>query len=241
MNGKAELVDQIKSMQRTDPGFKQAWWEYCDQFLGGSKDPNRHEQDVLEEFLANYSGDYAAPQAPARTAPVRAQRAPPARPTGVRPAARLPVGRAPIPPAAMAMASVGLADVVKTGQRLSPSWKTAWQSYCGLYGNSVNDPSRHDDAFTRGFIDYVGELAEQALADIAAEAKIREPVVGSKRSSSWGEPPAKRQATPALMAPEKQALVDKVKALQRSNPDAKQAWWDFCDQEAKGVKDPSRH
>jgi len=243
MAANADLVDQIKASQRSDPGFKQAWWSYCDQHLGGSKDPSRHDASVLEEFLSSYSaGEYVAPQAP----PPRYQ-APP-------PRARAAAVRAPIRPAVAAVQSwgappvsqVSLADVVKAGQRKSPSWKTAWQAYCSLYGNSVNDPFRHDEEFVRGFIDYVGELAEASLAQIAEEDGLLvtepAPVVGSKRTSPFGSlPPAKRQATPAGADPDKKAMVDKIKALQRSNPDAKQAWWAYCDAEAKGVKDPSRH
>jgi len=52
MANKAALVDQIKSIQRSDPEAKQQWWDYCDQNLGGVKDPNRHDASVLEEFLA---------------------------------------------------------------------------------------------------------------------------------------------------------------------------------------------
>jgi len=39
----------------------------------------------------------------------------------------------------------------------------------------------------------------------------------------------------------KQALVDQIKAIQRSNPDAKQAWWTHCDTVLGGVRDPNRH
>lgn len=39
----------------------------------------------------------------------------------------------------------------------------------------------------------------------------------------------------------KAALVDQIKGLQRSDPETKQAWWDYCDEELAGVRDPNKH
>jgi len=246
MADKGELVDQIKTLQRTDPGFKQVWWDHCDKHLGGSKDPNRHDESVLEEFLNNYNlGNYEAPRAPPPQryqAPPQRYQAPPQRYQ-----APAPRTRAPPPMAAAASAApVSLADMVKAGQRKSTSWKSAWQAYCSLYANSRNDPSRHDENFIMSFIDYAGQLAEQSLAEIAQDEGLLggpAPTVGNKRASAFAAdyPPAKRQATPAGMNPQKKALVDKIKALQRSSPDTKEAWWAYCDTEQQGIKDPSRH
>lgn len=144
---------------------------------------------------------------------------------------------------------------MKTGQRQSSTWKTAWQSYCAVYGSGRNDPAKYDDSFIRAFIDYVGDLAAEGLAGLAAQQGIdienpAPPVSGSKRPHGGGQPPAKRQATAPsydsydqveIEDSSKAALVDRVKALQRSDPEAKQAWWQYCDSSAKGVRDPNRH
>jgi len=39
----------------------------------------------------------------------------------------------------------------------------------------------------------------------------------------------------------KDALVEKIKAMQRASPELKQMWWDHCDQNLGGVRDPNRH
>lgn len=39
----------------------------------------------------------------------------------------------------------------------------------------------------------------------------------------------------------KDACVQKIKALQRSSEDAKKQWWNFCDSQQGGVRDPTRH
>jgi len=41
--------------------------------------------------------------------------------------------------------------------------------------------------------------------------------------------------------PEKDALVSRVKAIQRSGDEDKQKWWNFCDRQNTGTRDPSRH
>ena len=40
---------------------------------------------------------------------------------------------------------------------------------------------------------------------------------------------------------DKESLVEQIKKLQRSSPDTKQAWWEYCDTQLGGIKDPNRH
>jgi len=161
-----------------------------------------------------------------------------------------------------------LADFIKTGQRSSAHWKKAWQAYCAAYGTGFNDPARCDEAFIIGFIDYAGQLVSTELGaqdDGSAEANTS--VLSRKRTigvvGGGGFPPAKRgcgggwEAWDAMggvgggrgtyavggipSGTAKAALVDKIKALQRSSPEAKAAWWQFCDDHLGGIKDPMRH
>ncbi|CAE8652497.1 unnamed protein product, partial [Polarella glacialis] len=286
----AELVDQVKALQRSDPGAKQVWWDFCEQSLGGVKDPNRHDANVLEDWLVDYQRGAAAARPPSGgtcismdlgprkgkgrppvhvkppvryEAPVRYERerapaaAPPPTWSHYAPPPAAPYGYGPpahahAPPAA---APPSLPDFVKLGQRTSGHWKSAWQTYCAIYGNGFNDPAKHDDTFIRGFLDYVGELATDGLTGLAAQQGIdlsAPPGPGGNKRPHGGErqPPAKRPATGPPPSREqafddgdeaKQALVDAIKALQRTDPEAKAAWWTFCDAELKGIKDPNRH
>eukprot|EP00933_Yihiella_yeosuensis_P004235 TRINITY_DN108610_c0_g1_i1.p1 TRINITY_DN108610_c0_g1~~TRINITY_DN108610_c0_g1_i1.p1 ORF type:complete len:309 (-),score=74.96 TRINITY_DN108610_c0_g1_i1:52-978(-) len=142
-----------------------------------------------------------------------------------------------------------LTEFVKTGQRQSAQWKSAWQTYCAIYGNGFNDPAKYDDNFVREFLNYVGELAASGLADIALEQGIEVGVDGAPapgkrmRGGDDFRPPAKRQATGGGAGGDarKDPLVQKIKDLQRSSPEAKQQWWEFCDTHGGGVKDPNRH
>lgn len=51
---KSELVNRIKSFQRTDEVQKQAWWDFCDAQENQKRDPNHYSVDVLKAFLAQY-------------------------------------------------------------------------------------------------------------------------------------------------------------------------------------------
>lgn len=256
MADKTELVEQIKGIQRSDADAKQAWWDYCDSNLGGVKDPNRHDVDVLQQFLSAYSSGSITATA----------RKPAARSGGgggggygpgqaaywMQPAAGMFYGGGG--GGAFMQGSSwggGLAEFIKTGQRQSQNWKTAWQSYCALNGTGFFDPAKYDDQFIIGFIDYVGNLAAQEFGTQAQDRGIDVEAMrsaGGKRAmptAGAGGPPAKRAATsgayPVVEDDEKAQLVAKIKELQRGNPDAKQAWWSYCDETLGGVKDPNRH
>jgi len=99
----------------------------------------------------------------------------------------------------------------------------------------------HEESFLSGFVDYVAELATGSLPGTAhGVRRHREEETYEHRS--YGEPMSKRQATPSSFTHEdKASLVDKVKQLQRRNPQAKEAWWSWCDTYGQGNRDPNRH
>jgi len=48
------LVEAIKAGQRSDARFKEAWWNFCDTYCEGIRDPNRHPMQNLELFLSEH-------------------------------------------------------------------------------------------------------------------------------------------------------------------------------------------
>jgi len=264
MSDLAALVAQVKSIQRSDAEAKQVWWDYCDTHLGGVKDPSRHDASVLSDFISGYnSGQYTAgTQYTGSTTAAKVPQRRPAAPVATAysyPAPTWDYTAATAYPSAWSAAGGGggggLDEFVKTGQRRSQHWKAAWQAYCALYGTGYNDPAKYDESFTVGFIDYVGQLVSADLQAQAAEQGVAldgASAGGQKRpwSGAPQQPPAKRMAVSsgaakaaggAAVDPEKAALVDKVKAFQRTGTEAKNAWWAFCDEHNQGVKDPIRH
>ena len=245
MASKAEYVQQIKNLQRGDPTFKQTWWDFCEAQLGGVRDPNRHDESILVQFLEGYNAGTIAPSAPrpeeewwnkgkgkgGMKGDMSYNMMPPPDMWG------MPMGGG---------GAMGLADFVKTGQRASPHWKNAWQTYCALYGAGVYDPFKHDDTFTRSFIDYVGELAANGLSGIAVSQGINLDEITAQTTKRPGSAPMQMQQGPKRFRFEendgkKMELVEKVKNLQRSNPQSKEAWWAYCDGQCGGMRDPMRH
>lgn len=253
---KAELVDEIKALQRSSQEAKEAWWAFCDESLGGVRDPNRHDEGVLAQFLSASHGQSPPPMPPRATSrppPAQWSAPPQQHPASYHSSHHYPVPQ-PHPAQPWGASDSGLLDFVswiKLGQRASGNWKAAWAQYCLLYGGGVNDPSRHDHTHLVGFADYLGQLA---VADLQASGisvqheAPRRPAAGAwagaSEGSSWDReadwPPAKRQRHEE---PAAEDLVGRVKALQRQSPELKQAWQDFCSahQSQPGVKDPAKH
>lgn len=251
MSGKAELVEQIKALQRSDPQAKQTWWDYCDSRQGGVRDPNRHDESTLQEFLAGFrSGTLKAK--PSSTPWAKGGKSPAAPAYGSYGAwpQETPWGWAP--PAAAGQGG-DLASLIKLGQKSSVQWKTAWQAYCSAYGGGINDPTRHEASYLTSFLDFAGGAASQMLqsSGVAVAAPpmpgvyAAAPMAGRKRPASetfadYGAPPMK-MAAPGGVDADKEQLVARVKTLQRRDADTKQAWWTYCDEQHRGVRDPARH
>lgn len=49
-----ELVKRVKTLQRTQKEFQEAWWQHCDAEGGGRHDPARHTTAFLETFLFSF-------------------------------------------------------------------------------------------------------------------------------------------------------------------------------------------
>lgn len=49
-----DLVTRVKQLQRSDKAKKLAWGDYCDQHLGGVRDPARHDASVLQGWLLQH-------------------------------------------------------------------------------------------------------------------------------------------------------------------------------------------
>ncbi|CAE7656152.1 unnamed protein product [Symbiodinium pilosum] len=234
MAGKEGLVQQIKNMQRIDPTFKQTWWDFCESQLGGVRDPNRHDESVLGTFLEQYNSGAIAPS------PFRAEEGWWGKGKGKGGGG----GGGGYDMGWAMMMGGGLGDMIKQGQRASYHYRTAWTIYCALYGAGKNDPTKHDDKFIRGYLDYLGELATNGLSSIASSQGINlEEITANttnKRPQVGGEaaPMKKFKSEPDEI---KLPLAEKVKNMQRSNPAAKEAWWAYCDAQAGGLRDPMRH
>lgn len=249
------LVMEVKNLQRSNEEAKHMWWEYCQLQLGGIRDPSRHDATVLQEFLSAY-------QAGTLPQPTMTQSGGGGGRGG---GGRIGMGGGnnfawgPGNGGGMGGNGMGgsgnpLADFIKTGQRHSQAWKTIWANYCTTVGTGTFDPNKYDNNFIVSFIDY---LANLSLADPVGPPPpgmgsmggmgmggMKRPMGGMGGMGMDGGPPKKRMAMGGMGGMDngpKGQLVDKIKTLQRSGEEMKQAWWNFCDNNLGGVRDPNRH
>ena len=79
--------------------------------------------------------------------------------------------------------------------------------------------------------------AESAAQELAEERPQLVKAAGS-RVESGAKESEQREGKEKVTAGE---LAAEIKQLQRSDPNAKQAWRNYCDMNLNGIKDPSRH
>lgn len=134
-----ELVNQIKSFQRMGEAQKQAWWDHCDQILGGVRDPAKHDIGTLQSFVHGYGVGPAlsTPQPPAG-------------------GMQLQLGASMDPEKSMYVTRI------KAFQKADPMQKEAWDNYCNSLGdashtkNPTKDPARHETSTLLDFISQYG-------------------------------------------------------------------------------------
>lgn len=126
--------------------------------------------------------------------------------------------------------------VTKLMQRRSNSFRNAWASYCTTNGGGRNDPAKHDPSFHIQFFDF---LAQQVGGDLTPSAVT---MIGMGL-----EPPMKKmKPLPGTGGggsgdPAKDLLVEQIKVFQQLGDRQREAWWEHCDLNLGGIRDPSRH
>jgi len=114
---KDQLILRIKAYQRQGEDQKTEWGLFCDNQLGGIRDPARHEVAVLQQFLLQHASNAGM------------------------------VDQAPAPGTLMSCPDPFKAELVaklKAFQRQSEEQKNAWGSYCDTNLGGIRDPNRHD-------------------------------------------------------------------------------------------------
>jgi len=151
-----------------------------------------------------------------------------------------------------------LAEVIKTGQRFSAPWKSAWVLYCQTHGESVYDPMKHTKDYLQSFLDFLGshgahalggdddswQSARNASAPSAKRAKVEVATahVVPPLVAAYQPPQTQLFEEEAYGEADEQAvLVARVKGLQRSDAERRKQWVEFCETHGQGVKDPMRH
>jgi len=143
-----------------------------------------------------------------------------------------------------------LVDIVKAGQKSSEEWKQKWIAFT-QHLDGIRDPNRHDDATLQSFVDqHRGEFQHHPWFGQALAGNLPPPRThpnppgqpGFPGGMGMGMPQAQQQPQPMHPSgPAAMAMVDAIKSGQRSDPNFKEAWWNFCDTYCEGIRDPNRH
>merc|ERR1719253_2460609 len=107
-----------------------------------------------------------------------------------------------------------LVEAVKAYQRSSEDQKQQWWSFCETSDVKKRDPALHSVEDLQSFIDGYG---------------IPVKVQNAKQNLNPGE------------FQQKNGLIAKIKAYQRSGEEQKQAWWSFCETAEVKKRDPALH
>lgn len=151
------------------------------------------------------------------------------------------------------------ADAVKAGQRSSPNFKTAWHQFCEMNGSQTFDPAKHPVDFVQSFFDAIGQafLKDPILPGTASPAQNpqRRGNFGGNHGMQAGGYNnqggfqqqggyQQRRQYGGVVGGGSTALtkcMEMVKQGQRSSPEWKQRWIEFCSECGNGIQDPGRH
>mmetsp|Transcript_100350 Transcript_100350/g.259579 ORF Transcript_100350/g.259579 Transcript_100350/m.259579 type:complete len:254 (+) Transcript_100350:84-845(+) len=228
-----ELVAAIKDLQRSDPEAKEQWIKYCATQGAGMRDPTKHDA----EFLQNFFNIRETIEVPVHTDMglaelfKEAQRASP----GFKQAwsaYRSSMGGKYDDPAkhdesflVSALEFLGQAACANmTMGRMCSEMMGKGGGKGGCKGSGWGASSWGGSSWGGGGWDSGSNGWE---GDIYGPNKRRR-TESWNGGGSWNQPPQG-----------KQALVDQVKAFQRSGEEQKQAWWAYAARNGEG-KDPNR-
>jgi len=128
-------------------------------------------------------------------------------------------------------ANDALVSQVKDWQRVSEANRDEWRAFCDQYGDGMYDPAKHP-------ADFLKKAMKDLGISSSAGWKSAGPKGGGKDSGSTKGGGGKSSATSGAAGP----LTETVRELQRSSPQAREAWKEHCDTHGgQGVYDPAAY
>lgn len=234
-----DKAEEVKNLCRNDSRAKEVWRSWTDQNASGTKDPTRLSPESLDQFLSEFYSGVAATGGGMNGGMNG----------GFNGGMKRPVVLAA--PAAGGAPDAELGQIVKAGQRVSPAWKAAWVQFATEQGGGKYDPTKHTKEFLVSFLEWLGSSATgQASGPSLGPSPRPSGPMGALGGGAFkpsivapGQGPAKKPRTAPVVSqdPNVAAMAQQVRDAQKSDPNLKQQWSDFCDANAGGTKDPSRH
>jgi len=110
---------------------------------------------------------------------------------------------------------------VKALQRCNVEGRVRWSNFCEFSGTRKHDPNAHDEAFLRSFFEAL------EMGNIPLES----PTASTTSVAASAAPPSAGKVS----------LVQLVKNIQRTDPEAKVRWVNFCESHGHRKHDPNAH
>jgi len=254
--GHEQAVARVKDIQRTDPTGKQAWWNYADKCGGGAgRDPAKHEEQMLQNFLSNYdAGGFADVQVETENAGSlgdafkECQRS--SRPFKDAWANfnQMQGNRMNDPTKASKDTLVAFLDMLGKQAMGGMMMGGGMMMMGGKGGMMMGGKGGKGPMMAKGGGGYGGKGGGYGGGcDWGGNGgggcdwgNMGMMMMGGKGGKGGGGPPMKKQKV-STGDPMKDSLVEKVKSFQRSSEDNKQAWWSFCDGQESQNRDPARY
>jgi len=219
------LVQQVKQAQRSDAEYKEAWHAYCDTEGNNIRDPSAHSDAFLVEFLTRYGLEVPVAahsvvgyDVDAYNVDVDGQVTPEVTPYGA--------------------SVIGSLSGGGCGQ-FSDVWPAVAED--GWVAAAAGRTPGYDGALVDQIKSYQKTSAEhmerwRQFCDAEGEGR-RDP---AKHDAAFLEQfLATCSSIHVEVAPAE--LVEQVKHLQRSSPQMKVEWHQYCDSEGDRIRDPARH
>jgi len=220
---KDDLISKVKHVQRMGQMQKEVWYTYCEKLGSGNRDPSRHTKESLRHFLESFQRGEIPEPLPSQ----------------------LPGGSSVLRLRGVPFQSE-VNDVVAFLQEYFVDPQNVTLGVC-------SDGRKTGEAFV--------QFASPELAERAFNEKQKQEIQGRYielfRSSieerdQMAFPQAIPGVTPAIEKgggkgwvstgdPEKDKLVVKVKQIQKSGPDGRLDWEQYCELIRTGNRDPRLH
>jgi len=245
----AQLVQQVKEIQRGNQAAKDQWLAFTSTMGGGTRDPSRHDAAFLQEYINGMMMGQSFGAPPAQQPMMAAFGGC----GGAGDLASLAAfggcgggGDLASQEFLSAVASgqtfenapgidTGLAEAIKLLQKKSNYFKQIWETFCMTSGGGRMDPLRHDHAFHANFFETLAGAANGVGAMGGGGGMAAGPDQNPAKRARMGMPGAGGASS------SKQQLVDRVKNFQKLDQGSKDLWNLYTDTYLGGVRDPGRH
>lgn len=212
------LVEQVKNIQRSGACEKQKWREFCALQQTASNDPAKHDPGFLKAFLEAYESG-VMPEGPVQSESMI-----------------LRLRGVPFQASKFDIVSF-LSDYQVWDQQVhmgrSPDGRPSGEAFvafdnlelasrCLQEKQGQEMGNRYIEVFRSSFDEWLSQEGPKG-----------------KGKCACGQAGGGR--TPCPQDPEKDPLVERVKAIQRISEAEKEKWWLFCDTRHTGTHDPKRH